>query len=61
MLLNMLLLEKSPCSTKTGIKIKDSEFHSSKLIGRILVKNITNKQNKIIIRNDQEITLPRYR
>ena len=53
-----VIIREITCNTKTGIKIKDSEFHSSKLIGRILVKNITNKQNKIIIRNDQEITLP---
>lgn len=53
-----VIIREIDCNTKTGIKVKDSEFHSSKLIGRILVKNIKNKQNKIILQNDQEITLP---
>lgn len=53
-----VIIREIDCGTKTGIKVKDSRFQSSKLVGRILVKDIKNNKNKIIVQKNQEITLP---
>ena len=50
-----VIIREIDCGTKTGIKVKDSRFQSSKLDGRSLVKDIKNKKNKIIVQKNQEI------
>ena len=52
-----VIIRELDCGTQMGILIKDSSLTSSNLIGRTLITNIS-KNNELLIKNTNEITLP---
>jgi len=52
-----VIIRELDCGTQMGILIKDSFLTSSNLIGRSLITNIS-KNNELLIKNTNEITLP---
>jgi DNA-directed RNA polymerase subunit beta' len=51
-----VIIREIDCNTQMGIFIKESSVTSSNLIGRLLINNIS-KNNELILRNTNEITL----
>ena len=52
-----VIIRELDCNTQMGILIKESFLTSSNLIGRLLITDIS-KNNELIIKNTNEITLP---